>query len=120
MELLASTFKLTVIAPCCSLVDPQTPSLIEPLVRNFLDAEFAKLNSKNTMDVSYEGGGLPWVGDKDHWNFQAADAATRVRAVRAGLVHAIQANHLHVNRTSRLFTGRALRRTMCAKEGLSR
>lgn len=64
-----------------SLVDPQTPDIIKPLVRDFLNAEFAKLNSKNTMDVSFEGGGLPWVGDKDHWNFRAADAATQVRVI---------------------------------------
>jgi len=59
------------------LVDPQTPDIIRPLVENFLDAEFAKLKSKNTMDVKFEVGILPWVGEKNHWNFQAADAATR-------------------------------------------
>jgi Cys-Gly metallodipeptidase DUG1 len=64
-----------------SLVDPQTPDIIRPLVENFLDAEFAKLKSKNTMDVKFEVGILPWVGEKNHWNFQAADAATRVRTV---------------------------------------
>lgn len=65
-------------------MDPQTPEIIEQLVKNFLDAEFAKLKSKNTMNVSYEAGGLPWVGNKDSWNFQAADAATQVRVPPSG------------------------------------
>jgi len=69
------------IAHSDSLVEPQTPDIIEHLVRNFLNAEFAKLNSKNKMDVSLEVGALPWVGNKDHWNFRAADAATQVGVV---------------------------------------
>jgi Cys-Gly metallodipeptidase DUG1 len=59
------------------LIEPQTPDNIIPLVTSFLECEFAKLNSKNIMEVVYEGGGLPWVGNKAHWNFQAADAATQ-------------------------------------------
>ncbi|KAI6002173.1 CNDP dipeptidase [Pisolithus albus] len=38
---------------------------------------FEKLNSKNHMEVNYKGGGLPWVGNRNHWNYQAADAATK-------------------------------------------
>ncbi|KAI6026021.1 CNDP dipeptidase [Pisolithus marmoratus] len=59
------------------LVEPLTPDNVIPLVTEFLQAEFAKLNSKNQMRVNYEGGGLPWVGDRNHWNYQAADAATK-------------------------------------------
>ncbi|KAF9242269.1 CNDP dipeptidase [Melanogaster broomeanus] len=59
------------------LVYPQTPDIITPLVTDFLKAEFAKLQSKNTMQVVYEGGGLPWLGDRGHWNFKAADDATQ-------------------------------------------
>ncbi|KAI6165333.1 hypothetical protein EDD17DRAFT_1557421, partial [Pisolithus thermaeus] len=44
-----------------------------------VQSQFAKLNSKNQIKVNYEGGGLPWVGDRSHWNYQAADAATKVR-----------------------------------------
>ncbi|KAI6126764.1 CNDP dipeptidase [Pisolithus sp. B1] len=60
------------------LVEPLTPDNVIPLVTEFLYAEFAKLNSKNQIKVNYEGGGLPWVGDRSHWNYQAADAATKV------------------------------------------
>ncbi|KAF9237632.1 CNDP dipeptidase [Melanogaster broomeanus] len=59
------------------LVYPQTPDIITPLVADFLRAEFVMLQSKNTMQVVYEGGGLPWLGDRDHWNFKAADDATQ-------------------------------------------
>lgn len=59
------------------LVEPLTPVNVKPLVTTFLRAEFEKLNSKNHMEVNYKGGGLPWVGNRNHWNYQAADAATK-------------------------------------------
>ncbi|KIO11288.1 hypothetical protein M404DRAFT_127715 [Pisolithus tinctorius Marx 270] len=59
------------------LVEPLTPDYVIPRVTAFLKAEFAKLNSKNEIEVKYEGGGLPWVGERNHWNYQAADAATQ-------------------------------------------
>lgn len=62
-----------------SLVRPQTPEKVAALVEEFLYDEFDKLGSRNTLKVNYGLGALPWVGNKDHWNFRAADAATQVR-----------------------------------------
>ncbi|KAG5644004.1 hypothetical protein DXG03_009219 [Asterophora parasitica] len=59
------------------LVPPQTPELVEPLVKTYLEAEFAKLNSKNTFSLENLHGGKPWIADINHWNFEAAKAATR-------------------------------------------
>ncbi|KIO02527.1 hypothetical protein M404DRAFT_650522 [Pisolithus tinctorius Marx 270] len=57
------------------LVPPQTPENIIPLVKAYLESEFAKLNSKNKMFVEYLHGGKPWVADVKHWNFEAAKRA---------------------------------------------
>ncbi|KAG2366422.1 hypothetical protein BDR07DRAFT_1449443 [Suillus spraguei] len=46
-----------------------------PLLMPYLEAEFAKLNSKNKMEVEYLHGGKPWVADVRHWNFEAAKKA---------------------------------------------
>jgi len=67
-----------------SLVPPQTPELVNPLVVSYIEAEFSKLNSKNKLTVEYSvHGGKPWVADFNHWNFEAAKAATRVRRPEA-------------------------------------
>jgi Cys-Gly metallodipeptidase DUG1 len=58
------------------LVPPQTPELVDPLVRVYLESEFAKLNSKNTLSIEDLHGGKPWVADHRHWNFEAAKKAT--------------------------------------------
>lgn len=57
------------------LVPPQTPEKIIPLVNAHLEAEFAKFNSKNKMEVEFLHGGKPWVADVRHWNFEAAKKA---------------------------------------------
>jgi len=57
------------------LVPPQTPAIVIPLVKAYIESEFAKLNSKNTMSVEYLHGGKPWVADVNHWNFEAARKA---------------------------------------------
>ncbi|KAF8839285.1 CNDP dipeptidase [Paxillus ammoniavirescens] len=57
------------------LVPPQTPELVIPLVTQYIQSEFAKLNSKNKMTVEYLHGGKPWVADVNHWNFEAAKKA---------------------------------------------
>lgn len=62
-----------------SLVPPQTPESVIPLVTAYIESEFAKLNSKNTMRVEYLHGGKPWVADVNHWNFEAARKAIEVR-----------------------------------------
>lgn len=43
----------------------------------YLEAEFAKLNSKNKLTLENLHGGKPWVADMNHWNFEAAKKATR-------------------------------------------
>jgi len=58
------------------LVEPQTPEKVEALVQDYLYDEFDKLGSRNIFKVNYELGALPWVGDKNDWNFNAANAAT--------------------------------------------
>jgi Cys-Gly metallodipeptidase DUG1 len=44
----------------------------------YVKSEFAKLNSKNKLTIESLHGGKPWVADVNHWNFEAAKAATRV------------------------------------------
>ncbi|KAF8839602.1 Zn-dependent exopeptidase [Paxillus ammoniavirescens] len=57
------------------LVGTQTPNDVHKIADKFLHEEFDKLGSKNNMTVVLETEGMPWVGNKDHWNFKAADAA---------------------------------------------
>jgi len=61
-----------------SLVPPQTPDNIDPLVIAHLEEAFAKLQSKNVLTVENLHGGKPWVTDHRHWNFEAAKKATKV------------------------------------------
>ncbi|THH12856.1 hypothetical protein EW146_g7301 [Bondarzewia mesenterica] len=58
------------------LVPPQTPDNVNPLVVKYLNAEFKKLNSKNTLTIEELHGGKPWVEDHNHWNYEAAKRAT--------------------------------------------
>ncbi|KAJ7127526.1 hypothetical protein C8R43DRAFT_1027535 [Mycena crocata] len=58
------------------LVPPQTPDAVEPLVRAHLESEFAKLGSKNKMDIELLHSGKPWLADWKHWNYTAAIKAT--------------------------------------------
>ncbi|KAJ7035849.1 hypothetical protein C8F04DRAFT_1096925 [Mycena alexandri] len=60
------------------LVPPQTPDAVEPLVKSYLESEFAKLGSKNKMDVELLHSGKPWVADWKHWNYTAAIKATEL------------------------------------------
>ncbi|KAF8452392.1 hypothetical protein L210DRAFT_3383623 [Boletus edulis BED1] len=57
------------------LVPPQTPENVVPLVTAYIESEFAKMNSKNKMNVEHSHGGKPWVADINHWNFEAARRA---------------------------------------------
>jgi len=72
----------TVIPACVAgkfsirLVPNQTPDNINPLVEKYIKAEFAKLKSKNTLELEALHGGKPWVADVDHWNYRAATKAT--------------------------------------------
>jgi len=59
------------------LVPDQTPDLVDPLVIKYLEAEFAKLGTKNKLVIECLSGGKPWVADPDHWNYKAAAKATK-------------------------------------------
>ncbi|ESK84268.1 glutamate carboxypeptidase [Moniliophthora roreri MCA 2997] len=59
------------------LVPPQTPENVNPLVKKYIESEFAKLGTKNKCTLETDHGGKPWVADINHWNFEAAKAATR-------------------------------------------
>ncbi|CAE6531214.1 unnamed protein product [Rhizoctonia solani] len=50
---------------------------VDPLVIQFLESEFAKLNSKSKLTVENLHGGKPYVADPNHWNFVAAAKATQ-------------------------------------------
>ena len=63
----------------CSIVPPQKPDKIEPLVVSYVQQEFAKLNTKNKLKIENLHDGRPWVADYKHWNYEAARRATEVR-----------------------------------------
>ncbi|KAI0284572.1 CNDP dipeptidase [Russula aff. rugulosa BPL654] len=65
------------------LVPPQTPDNVDPLVIKYVSAEFAKLGSKNTVNVENLHGGKPWVENYKHWNYEAAHRATEAVYKRA-------------------------------------
>jgi Cys-Gly metallodipeptidase DUG1 len=52
-------------------------------VYKYVNEQFAKLNSKNTMKVYEQHSGMWWVASPKHWNFEAAaKAVERVWGVR--------------------------------------
>jgi hypothetical protein len=55
--------------------------MVDPLVKAYIESEFAKLNSKNKLTLEDLHGGKPWVADYKHWNYEAAKKATEVRSV---------------------------------------
>ncbi|GJE98696.1 CNDP dipeptidase [Phanerochaete sordida] len=58
------------------LVPPQQPDDIRAKVEKYLHEEFAKLNTRCSMKIEYLHGGIPWVADHKHWNYEAAKIAT--------------------------------------------
>ncbi|KKZ62078.1 cytosolic nonspecific dipeptidase [[Emmonsia] crescens] len=50
---------------------------VSRLVFDYIKAEFAKLNSKNTMNCTLQHDGKWWVASPKHWNFQAAGKAVK-------------------------------------------
>ncbi|KAF9523811.1 glutamate carboxypeptidase [Crepidotus variabilis] len=60
------------------LVPPQTPDNINPLVIDHLEKAFAKLGSKNKLNIEAAHGGKPWMADHRHWNYEAAKRATKI------------------------------------------
>lgn len=69
---------LTPLLSTLRLVPPQTPASVTPLVTSYLESEFAKLGSKNKLEVELLHDGKPWVADWRHWNYTAAMEATKV------------------------------------------
>lgn len=49
------------------LVPDLTPDKVADLVTKYLNDEFKKLGSKNTLKVSSLHGGKPWLSDPNHW-----------------------------------------------------
>ena len=58
------------------LVPNLTPEAVSALCTSYLEAEFAKLGSKNTLKIETLHGGKPWLSDVNHWNYDAASKAT--------------------------------------------
>ncbi|KAF9260749.1 Zn-dependent exopeptidase [Marasmius fiardii PR-910] len=58
------------------IVPPQTPEKIEELVRKHVDAEYQKLGTRNEYSLEVDSAGNAWIGNTNHWNYNAAFAAT--------------------------------------------
>ncbi|RDX44571.1 CNDP dipeptidase [Lentinus brumalis] len=58
------------------IVPPQTPEAVDALVQTYIEQEFAKLHSKNTLKIENLHNGRPWAADPKHWNYEAAIRAT--------------------------------------------
>ncbi|KAJ3247754.1 hypothetical protein HDU78_003246 [Chytriomyces hyalinus] len=56
-------------------VPNQTPERIAELVKEYVEGEFAKLKSRNTLKFDAPQGGKAWVADVNSWNFVAARSA---------------------------------------------
>lgn len=56
-------------------VPDMEPDAVDKLVFKYLDGEFAKLKSKNTMKATLQHAGKWWVASPKHWNFTAAGKA---------------------------------------------
>lgn len=68
------------------LVPDMDPAKVTDAVQKHIEAEFAKLKTKNTMQLEEDHPGKPWVADTKHWNYEAAIAATEaVYGVRPDL-----------------------------------
>lgn len=58
------------------LVPNLLPDQVAAIAKGYIEAEFAKLGSKNKLTVETLSGGKPWVSDVNHWNYQAGIKAT--------------------------------------------
>ncbi|KAI9861553.1 MAG: hypothetical protein M1813_005163 [Trichoglossum hirsutum] len=67
-------------------VPDMQPNDVDELVFKFVKEEFAKLGSKNTLEVSLQHSGKWWVANPKHWNYSAASkAAEHVWGVKPDL-----------------------------------
>lgn len=63
------------------------PNDVDDLVYKYIDDQFAKLGSKNTMKRALLHAGKWWVANPKHWNFTAASkAGERVFGVKPDLI----------------------------------
>lgn len=53
------------------------PAKLDQIVIDHVNAEFAKLGSKNAIKVELVHGGDYWVSDPNNWSFRAASRATK-------------------------------------------
>jgi Cys-Gly metallodipeptidase DUG1 len=58
-------------------VPDMEPEKVTELVVKYVKDEFAKLGSKNEIDVFCQHAGKSWVSSFNHWNFQAAIKAVK-------------------------------------------
>lgn len=58
------------------LVPDMTPDKVVELVEKYVQSEWKKIGSKNTLKLDAEPGGKPWLADPNHWNYEAAIRAT--------------------------------------------
>ncbi|KAK5108665.1 hypothetical protein LTR62_008070 [Meristemomyces frigidus] len=56
-------------------VPDMEPHEVDTLVFKYIKSQFARLESKNTLDVSLQHSGKWWVASPNHWNFTAAAKA---------------------------------------------
>ncbi|KAL0074362.1 hypothetical protein J3Q64DRAFT_1825704 [Phycomyces blakesleeanus] len=67
-------------------VPDMEPKQITELVEKYVNEEFAKLGSKNTMSISCTHAGNHWVASPNHWNYVAAsNAVEKVFGVKPDL-----------------------------------
>jgi Cys-Gly metallodipeptidase DUG1 len=53
------------------------PEEVDRLVVKYVQEEFAKLKSPNTIDITLLHAGKWWVASPKHWNYSAAAAAVK-------------------------------------------
>lgn len=82
----------TVIPACVTgkfsirLVPDMEPAKVVEAVKAYVESEFSKLGTKNTLSFATDSPGSPWVADPNHWNYEAAIRATeRIYGVRPDL-----------------------------------
>lgn len=68
------------------LVPDMQPQKVVEAVEKYVDEQFKKLKSKNTMKLMPDHPGKPWLADPNHWNYEAAFSATeKIYGVRPDL-----------------------------------
>ena len=58
------------------LVPNLSPETVTQLCTGFLEHEFAKLGTKNTLSIETLHAAKPWLSNPNHWSYRAAAKAT--------------------------------------------